>query len=426
MFDVHLGEVDCPSGVLVLLDLGLARHWERRGVPAHRREPLHDLAIEGPDAREAGIAYDRSYDPVRRYDVREAEEALRHFADFAEAEGFDARAVVLPAQVPHAERARRALTARKRGIGHFLFDRRWAVAVDGLPRDRALPVVGVPMPPGEFAGRFRSIDVVVEPDATVARSERVFGVRVDHGQLACIDLDVLDAFHAGRSLDGKADYVFWGRDAAAVAEEFGAPRIDEREHGWLDIPVDEVGEHAAPIQAAMEERGLALAVDYRPHCHVEQINRQVRSQASRAGEIRVNDRRVCGFDNRWGDGVYAIVRDVDSDGRLVRVRMDVGAESVQRSMRRMAHRWQGALITRAVLEDAEPARLVDRHEPRRRDDSGWVISSGTESPEAPGFVVLPVPELLARYPELKPLLAEPVGARFRLVGDLEYEREDEL
>ncbi|RZO65517.1 MAG: DUF2185 domain-containing protein [Sandaracinaceae bacterium] len=420
---VQLGSFDCPSGVLVLLDLGLAHHWERRGVPEHRRERLHDLAIEGADAEAAGLAYDRSYDPLRRYDIRDADRAIQHFADFAQSEGFAARAVILPSQVPHAERARRALTAREPGIGRFSYDRLWAVGVGELPRDRALPVVGIPMPPGEFAGRFRSIDVVIDPEATVARSERVFGVMVDHGQLACVDLDVLDALHARRPLDGKADYLFWGPDASALAEEIGAPRLNEREHGWLDLPDPEVGRYAAPIQAAVDERGLRVSVDYRPHCHVEQINQQVRSQKSRAGEIRVGDHRVCGFDNRWGDGIFDVYRDTDEAGRLVRIRMDVGGEEVQRVMRRVAHRRQGALITRAVLEDAEPARFVDRYEPKRRDDSGWVITSGTEPEGDPGFQVIAVTELTARYPELEPLLAEPVGARFRLVGDHEYERE---
>lgn len=421
--DLALGMFDCPSGVLVLLDLGLAHHWERRGVSAHRREPLHDLEIQGADARQAGLDYDRSYDPLRRFDLRDVEEAIKHFGEFAESKGLDARAVVLPAQVPHAERARRSLTARHTGVGTFPYDGLWAVAIGDLPTDRTLQVVGVPMPPGEFAGRFRSIDIVIEPAATVVASHRVDGVMVDHGQFACIDLDVLEAFSAMRSLDGKADYVFWGADAEALAEEFGARQLNEKEFGWKDIPESDVGQHAKPIQGAVKDRGLRVGIDYRPHCHVEAINRQVRSQPSRAGEIRVGDHRVCGFDNRWGDGIFGVFRDVDAQGHLVRIRIDVGGEEVQRRMRRTAHRWQGALVTKAVLEDAEPARFVDRYEPTRRDDSGWVISSGTEPEGDPGFIVLPVKELTARYPELEPLLAEPVGARYRLVGDSKYERD---
>ncbi|MGE0791072.1 MAG: DUF2185 domain-containing protein [Sandaracinaceae bacterium] len=415
---VDLGHVECPSGVLVIVDPGLAQHWERRGVSAkHRAEARFDLAIEGPDARAAGLAYDRSYDPLRQYDLRDAELALAHFHDFAVERGFDARAVVLPSQVPHAERARRCLAAREEGIGCFVYDGLWGVAVGGLPTDRALPIVGVPMPVGEFGGRFRSIDVVIDPKAVVAASHVVQGVMVDHGQLACIDLDVMDALHARRSLDGRADYVFWGKDADALAKEMSAPELGERERGWIDLPVEEVGKFAAPIQAAIAERKLAVAVDYRLHCHIEQINRQVRAREARAGEILVEGRRVCGFDNRWGDGIFGVVRDVDAEGRVVRVRMDVGNDETQRRMRRVAHRWQAALVTRAVLEDAEPARFVDRYPPQAPRDSGWVISSGAEPDDEPGFVMVPIPELAARYPELEPLLDAEIGARFRLVGE---------
>ena len=92
-------------------------------------------------------------------------------------------------------------------------------------------------------------------------------------------------------------------------------------------------------------------------------------------------------------------------------------------MRRIAHRWQGALVTKAVLEDAEPPRFVDRYAPNGRDDSGWVISSGSEPEGNPDFVVFPITELAARYPKLEPLLGDPVGARYRLGGDSKYERD---
>ena len=47
------------------------------------------------------------------------------------------------------------------------------------------------------------------------------------------------------SIDGLADFVFWGRDAEALGAAVGAPAIDERTWGWLDHGVREpIQDHA--------------------------------------------------------------------------------------------------------------------------------------------------------------------------------------
>src|SRR3984893_1317937 len=72
----QLGSVSCPTGVLLLLDGGLAWMW------SHDRPPLlpdfpdvvgatdraRDIAIRGPDAFAAGLAFDRSNHPLYIYD----------------------------------------------------------------------------------------------------------------------------------------------------------------------------------------------------------------------------------------------------------------------------------------------------------------------------------------------------------------------
>jgi hypothetical protein len=68
--------------------------------------------------------------------------------------------------------------------------------------------------------------------------ERVGTLLVDAGMLAFTDLVGLDEW-SNASLDGLADALFWGRDAAHVAAEVGAPRVTDVRFGWVDVPVDE-------------------------------------------------------------------------------------------------------------------------------------------------------------------------------------------
>jgi hypothetical protein len=88
-----------------------------------------------------------------------------------------------------------------------IYNRLWAVATGDLSTDRPLPVVATPMPDGEFTGRWRSIDVIVDPAAAAAATQTVQGVMVEHGQLMCVDLEALGEFRMWEPLDGLADFV---------------------------------------------------------------------------------------------------------------------------------------------------------------------------------------------------------------------------
>jgi hypothetical protein len=56
---------------------------------------------------------------------------------------------------------------------------------------------------------------------------------------------------SGRSrfapLDGLADFVFWGKDAPAIAEKFQASRLDDRQFGWVNVPDGEVYRFSKPF-----------------------------------------------------------------------------------------------------------------------------------------------------------------------------------
>jgi hypothetical protein len=420
---VLLGEVETPTGVLLVIDPGLGRFWRGDGDPRSPRasDPEQvDLRIVGADAIAAGKAFDRQYDPRFLFDVADVPAMQHQFYEFVSGKHLKAYLEPLPERMSHTERAFKALEVGN-GMGVVHYNGLWAVAIGGLPVNRSFRVHGLPLLDDEFGGRWRCIHVVIEPDAKVARSESVSGVMVEHGQLLCADVKAFGAFRMWESLDGLADFVFWGPDAPGLANEVSAARIDDKLHGWSDLPVDQTAEHAALVQKMIEERGLRIGVDYRPHCNLERLNAQVRSSEHRAGNLALSGSKVCGFDNRWGDGIFPVVRDVDGDGRLIRVRLDVGNEDRQSLARRVMLREMLAIVTRKVTDGGEPVRFAERDEPRRVGDSGWLLSSGTETEDymqdADHFVLLRVGDALERWPALKAIIDTPPCAAFRMQGE---------
>ncbi|MFB1484563.1 DUF2185 domain-containing protein [Corallococcus sp. RDP092CA] len=420
---VALGDIDLPEGVLLILDPGLGRFWRHDAEPASPRKkdpPAHDLRITGPDADAAGRAYDREFDPRFLFDRADPADAAAHFASFARERGFDARAEVLSARLPHTERARLALEHGK-GLGVVKYNGLWAVVAGDLPVGRGVKVLGVPMPPGEFGGRWRSIDIVVDEQAEVVRSEQVAGVMVDHGQLLFTGLGPMGRFRMWEPEDGLADYVFHGPDARGLAKELGASDLGDGLYGWKDLPMERVGEKATPLQERIEQEGLAVGVDYRPHCNLEKLNAALRASEEDAASLVLDGARVVGCGNRWGDGIFTVSRHLDAEGRTVRVRVELGTEERQQLIRRLRLRQRKALVTRYIAEGGEPIRFAERSKPAAEEDSGWLFTSGLETEEymkdRANAVIVPLRSLLGRCKELDAILDAPVGAVFRREGD---------
>jgi hypothetical protein len=417
MMPVLLGEVEIPSGILLVLDPGLGRFWRHDGDPRSPRQSdpqQWDLAVVGPDAVAAGQAYDRQFDPRYLFDIGDVAATQKHFKAFVKAKNLSARLEQLDRRIPHMERARLAVEVGGGG-GVVQYNNLWAVAVGGLPTDRTLKIEATPME-GEFAGRWRSIDVVIDAESPVARSLPVQGVMVEHGQLICADLEAFGQFRMWETLDGRTDFVFWGKDAPAIAEKFQASRLDDNNFGWLNVPAADVYRFAQPVQDWIKSQKLYAGVDYRPHCNLEKLNAQIRETEFESGQFELNGTRACGFRNSWGDGIFTVIRDLDANGRLVRVRLDVGNEQTQSRLRRVWILSCGALVTRKVL-DGEPIRFAERLEPRNARDSGWAISSGTESQQymndANNLSVVRLSAVVDRDPDLGNIIDAPVGSAFR-------------
>jgi hypothetical protein len=323
------GEVTAPSGVLVLVDAGLLGIWDgsRDDVPE-----TVDFRLEGPDADEAGRRFNRSWQPRYWYDIprESADDARKQFGTFAAAERLDAELVDVPGGVPHRERVDLALEHGGGRFGTLEFFGIQTPVIAGVPRGSALPVYGFRMPGEEFSDRWQWVTIEIEPGAT-ARSDEIGAVFVDEARLMFADADALTQWRHADALDGLADYVFWGRDAAAAAALHGAPALPDNEYGWIDLPVEEAIDHGIAIEESREPNGWKFAGDFRPHSHHHAVLVQMRASPTGAGVVEVGGATMCAFFTSWGDGAFSVLADLDGRDRLLRLRIHLGSdETVER------------------------------------------------------------------------------------------------
>jgi hypothetical protein len=196
------------------------------------------------------------------------------------------------------------------------------VVID-VPRDRELAVLGQRVGSGRFADCWDHVAVQLgDGDADVASSRKLGEAAVDFARLVCMDREVLGAWKHDDSLDGKADVVFWGRDAAALAKAMGAPTNPEG-YGWTEIPIAAAEAHAERAARLKAEHHWLLAIDLRPHSHHFHALAAARASANGAGTIDVAGARVCLFFTSWGDGVFPIYLDLDEHERPVQLRVQL-------------------------------------------------------------------------------------------------------
>ncbi len=205
------------------------------------------------------------------------------------------------------------------------------VALDGLPTDRPLEVTARRLGAGRFGECWADVTLEIAPGAEVARSRELGRAPVDYARLMIIDAAALDAWKHEEPMDGRADFVWWGRDAAALAEATGAPAQTEG-YGWIDLPVAEcvaLGQHAEGLKA---KHGWLLRTDYRPHSHHYVALAQIRSTPTESGTVDVGGGKACVFSTTWGDGVFPVHLDLDARGAPVALRIELATEEALANM----------------------------------------------------------------------------------------------
>ncbi len=339
----ELGRITCPSGDLVIVDGGYLGVWSGDGSPAGidpERLGIDDptvaddivravdFEIVGPDAEAAARSFDRQPGTVL-YDIPASgvTEVAGHFEKHCRERGLDARLEACTGRVAHRERARRCGAV---GGGSFLAFGVPVVALGGLPRDRALPVLASRVDDGSGWAEMW----VRVTDGPVAKSVPLGDICVDWARVAFGDADALGAWEHTRPMDGLADVAFWGREQDEVAREFGAPRLgtadEESAYGWTGLDITEAVEKAEALQSWMDAHPrLGLAFDLRPHSHHWQAMREVRSSALEAGTVEVGGAKVLFSMTSWGDGWFPVFADLDESGALVAVRLSFTDEDAE-------------------------------------------------------------------------------------------------
>ena len=196
-----------------------------------------------------------------------------------------------------------------------------ALVTTAVPADRALPVVGQRVGKGRFADCWDHVAVKLG-DGEVAASKKLGEAGVDFARLVCMDHGALDHWKHEDSLDGLADFVFWGRDAAQLAHAMNA-KANKEGYGWTNLTVAEAEARALQADKLKAANRWLLAMDFRPHSHHFHALAAARESRKGAGTIEVGGAKVCLFFTSWGDGVFPIYLDVDRKQRPVQVRVQL-------------------------------------------------------------------------------------------------------
>lgn len=328
-----LGFVTCRSGVVIIIDTGYLEIWSHDraptlpdGVlsseePTERANAYVDLRVTGADAEQAGRLLEMSRDPLFIYDQPLAHPELQGKLDEVTCKHkLDAYLEIVSPRIPHRRRVDLALQ-QKGNAGEVHFHGVWASVVGDVPTAVQLAVMGKRLAAPDN-DRWERVSIECRPHLAVARSEKVGSVAVDYARLLIADVDVLGFWKHEESLDGLADYVFWGRDAEKAAQAIGALRLGPEEFGWLDAPEAFAQEHGLRVEEYQEKYSLQIATDYRPHSHHWRVMQPTRVSPTESGVTEVDGLTVCNFMTTWGDGAFDVYRDMDAEEELVSVRVE--------------------------------------------------------------------------------------------------------
>lgn len=149
---------------------------------------------------------------------------------------------------------------------------------------------------------------------------------VDESRLLVCDLEMLGAWQVDEPVDGLFDIAFWGRDPDTVARRLGADRIEQvggSVFGWRDLDREAAAQRAGELHSVAEGvDDLLFAVDIRPHDTSYALLRQAWVEPTGAGVVELGDWVATGWFTA-GEGAYPVYRDLDVDGALQRIRVDL-------------------------------------------------------------------------------------------------------
>jgi hypothetical protein len=338
----NLGEITCPSGVLVTIDMGYMRFWSGRRDPVPPVEEFTDpktkarvassadYFIAGKDASAVArladfssfhFIYDRPSDAI--------ETIAGKIASLARENGLDAHLEREPRRIPHRERAQRVADL---GGGDFGMEGPWVGAIGTLP-NRPLTVRGRRQDYGGNVGvRWAEVSIEVSQER-VESSDQIGFVAVDYGLILLGDADALGSWRHFEPLDGLYDVAFWGVVGESVSGALAAPPLPDG-WGWRDIGRDEANHRMQEIRSWLGPDSLEgrLALELRPHSHFYRVMEQIRSGPPEVGALALDGAMLLGLSTSWGDGLFPIWVDRDKAGAVVAIRLELGSEKRRQLM----------------------------------------------------------------------------------------------
>jgi len=332
----ELGFVTSRSGTLLVIDTGYLGIWSHDRAPllpdyildsaeaTEKANSFVDLKIEGADAERAGRLLEMSRHPLYVFDQpadhSELEDRLKALC---KQHGLDASFRVISPRIAHRKRV--ALALERGGAGEIQFHGVPAVAIGCIPINCRIAVLGERMAaPDHF--QWKTVFLQWRKETSITRSDKIGNVGVDNARLLVADIDAVGMWKHEEPLDGLADFVFWGRDAADVAKRVRAPELAEGNFGWTDLREKDAIERGAEVRGYVEQKNLRLADDYRPHSHHWQVMKGARDSSTESGMAEIGGMTVCNFMTTWGDGLFEVYRDMNEAGDLVRVRIELSAD----------------------------------------------------------------------------------------------------
>src|SRR3569623_729455 len=195
-----------------------------------------------------------------------------------------------------------------------------------VPADRALAVVGQRVGKGRYADCWDHVAVRIG-DGSVTHSKELGEAGVDFARLVCMDHGALDHWQHEDSLDGLADFLFWGRAAGSLARAMRAPAQTEG-YGWIDLPVADADAKALAASKIKAENHWLLATDFRPHSHHYHALAAARQNQRGAGTFEVGGAKECLFFTSFCYVVFPFYLDLDSKDRPVQIRIQLNATDV--------------------------------------------------------------------------------------------------
>lgn len=196
----------------------------------------------------------------------------------------------------------------------------WAAVCEDVPRG-ALEVKADRVGDGPEADHWRNVWVELG-EGVVASSEFAGVIPIESTRLLFIDAKAIETWDLDNSRDGKADFLFHGKDAASLAKLLDAPAYGEG-FGFVDRPIEEVASIAREAAGLLAGRGWAIKTRQAPHTDVHMLVRAAGASSTSSSELELAGTTMCMFVNPWGNGVCKVMLDRNAEGHALRFRLEL-------------------------------------------------------------------------------------------------------